>query len=252
MKTVDFTPGTAEPLFSAPPPGSAEPQLGAGHLGWYTRGYLPHHDAADLRQTITYHLADSLPATAATRIQAELAALPLEQQDVERRKRLDDWLDAGHGSCILRHPDAAACIVDTWQRFARERYDLLAWVVMPNHVHLLIRVYPGAALGKIVKSWKSFTGRKIRELQESQATRRAGARRSQEMSTSARCWMREYWDRTIRYERHFQAALNYIHANPVKAGLVSLPEDWEWSSARPVNLAELGLGDPRKAGPSLC
>ncbi len=246
----------------APPPGNAEPQLGkSSHRGWYTRGYLPHHDDANLRQAITYHLADSLPASALERIHAELDGVPAELQDTERRKRLDAWLDAGHGSCILRHPEVAVCVVDTWQRFAGERYDLLAWVVMPNHVHVLIRAYPGGALGKIVQSWKSFTGRKIREVMESEETCRAGARRSQggaspggtapdgASQAGGGAWMREYWDRVIRDEKHFQTALNYIHANPVKAGLVSSPEEWDWSSARNGRKITLGTPSPSSASP---
>lgn len=57
-------------------------------------------------------------------------------------------------------------MVDTWRHFAGERCDQIAWVVMPNHVHVLIRVYEGVALGKIVQSWKSYTGRQIRRVME--------------------------------------------------------------------------------------
>jgi len=97
----------------------------------------------------------------------------------------------------------------------------MAWVVMPNHVHVLIRVYEGATLGKIVQSWKSYTGRQIAEL--GLGVPRAGA-------TGRSVWMRDYWDRFIRDEKHFNAAVEYIHGNPVKAGLVKNPEDWPWSS----------------------
>jgi REP element-mobilizing transposase RayT len=126
-------------------------------------------------------------------------------------------------------------VVDTWQRFAGERYDLIAWVVMPNHVHVLIRTYKGVALGRIVQSWKSYTGRRIRRMMEEGEI---GARRFEGKGV----WMREYWDRYIRNERHFEAAVRYIHDNPVKAGLAELAEDWPWSSAR--EFAELVLGAP--------
>ena len=59
---------------------------------------------------------------------------------------------------------------------------------------------------------------------------RAGAQRSQE--EPIRVWMREYWDRYIRDDRHFAATVDYIHQNPVKAGLTRRSEDWPWSSAR--------------------
>jgi hypothetical protein len=161
-----------------PNPGTAEPQLGPAHRGWYTRGYLPHFDHLGLLQSITYHLADSLPAAAVERMYAELRNLPPEQQDRERRGRVEDWLDAGHGSCVLRLPEAAECVVDTWRHFGGERYDLIAGVVMPNHVHVLVRVCEGVPLAKIVQSWKSYTGPRIRPMMEGQS--RAGARRSRE------------------------------------------------------------------------
>ena len=199
--------------------GNAEPQLGPTHRGWYSRGYLPHCDHPGIVQSITYHLADSLPAAVLEQINAELRTLPPERQDSERRRRVEAWLDAGHGSCVLRLPEAAACVVDTWRHFARERYDLIAWVVMPNHVHVLVRVYEGAPLAKIVQSWKSYTGRRIRALTEEG---RAGARRPR----GQRVWMREYWDRYIRDERHFQMAVDYIHQNPVKARLAGTARGW--------------------------
>ena len=144
-------------------PGNAERQLGSSpHRDWYSRGYLPHCDHPGLLQAITYRLADSLPDEVLAHMDEELRLLPPEKQDPERRKRIDDWLDAGHGSCMLRSPEAATCVVNNWRHFAGTRYDLIAWVVMPNHVHVLIRAYEGIALGKIVQSWKSYTGRQIK------------------------------------------------------------------------------------------
>ena len=220
--------------------GIAEPQLGDQrehshsrsdpspwpHRGWYSRGYLPHFDHPGLLQAITYRLADSLPAAVLSRLDAELRRLPLGRQDAARRRRIDAWLDNGHGSRALRIPEAAACVADTWRHFDGERYDLLAWVVMPNHVHVLIRTYEGVALAKIVQSWKSYTGRRIGQMMASRAEGRGFRKGSQ------RVWMREYWDRFIRDERHFHAVVNYIHQNPVKAGLVARAQDWPWSSAR--------------------
>jgi putative transposase len=221
-------------------PGNAEPQLGPVHRGWCSRGYLPHCDHPGLLQSITYHLADSLPAATLRQMDAELRTLPPGPRDTERRRRVEAWLDACHGSCVLRQAEAAACVVDTWRHFAGERYDLIAWVVMPNHVHVLVRVYEGVPLAKIVQSWKSYTGRRIRAMMEECL---AGARRPQIEGV----WMREYWDRYIRNERHFQMVVNYIHQNPVKARLVVRATDWTWSSAR--DFAELGLGDPEAAIP---
>ncbi len=112
---------------------------------------------------ITYRLADSLPAGVLIRILEELRTIPKPRQQVEKRRRIEGWLDAGHGCCVLQQPPAAECVVKTWQRFAGERYDLIARVVMPNHVDVLVRAYEGATVGN-VQSWKSYTGRLIAEL----------------------------------------------------------------------------------------
>ena len=222
-----------------------------GHRGWYSRGYLPHCDYPGLLQAITYRLADSLPAAALERMEAEVRLLPPQQRDRARRTRIEAWLDAGHGCCVLRRPEAAACVVENWRHFAGERYDLIAWVVMPNHVHLLIRVYEGIPLGKIVQSWKSYTGRRIRPMMEEGTGGQASARRSQPTRQGG-VWMREYWDRYIRDEAHFEAVVRYIHENPVKAGLVAKAEDWRWSSARGyAELAKQALGDPSEADPGI-
>ncbi|MFH1708290.1 MAG: transposase [Planctomycetota bacterium] len=212
---------------TADPPESAERRLGSlpsPHRGWYSRNYLPHCDHPGLLQAITYHLADSLPVEVVERLDRDLSHLPPDGRETARREQVDAWLDAGHGSCVLKAPVVARWVVDNWRRFAGERYDLIAWVVMPNHVHVLIRVYEGVTPAKIVQSWKSYTGRKIKQKMEEDKSR-AGARRSQ-------VWMREYWDRFIRDEEHLRTVMAYIHRNPVKAGLVQEDGNWPWSSLR--------------------
>lgn len=201
---------------------SGERQSQNQHKGWYSRGYLPHFDSPHVIQHITYRLADSLPQSVLEQMQAELKEKVRDQdaRQVELRRRIETYLDAGHGSCVLQDPEIAACVVDTWLRFDGERYRLLEWVVMPNHCHVMIEPFEGALLGKIVLSWKNYTARWI-----NQRISRTGVRRSQ-------VWQREYWDRFIRNERHFEAVRNYIAMNPVKAGLATKPEDWPWSSAR--------------------
>ena len=114
-----------------------------------------------------------------------------------------------------------------------DRYRLLAWCIMPNHVHVLIEQL--APLGKILQSWKSFTGR-------------WAMKNKAELGfdvPSEGLWMREYWDRYIRYEGHFSSVIDYIHRNPVHAGLCATPEDWRWSSAYPGNALQLGLNGTR-------
>ncbi|MFH1037215.1 MAG: transposase [PVC group bacterium] len=201
------------------------------HRGWYSRGYLPHFDSPHLIQHITYRLADSLPRAVLEQMQSKAAATGGDDEELktELRRRVEAYLDNGHGSCVLREPEVAACVVDTWLRFDGERYRLLEWVVMPNHCHILIEPLDGCPLGKIVLSWKNYTARFINEY-----VRRTGVRRSQmqHFRHDSRVWQREYWDRFIRDQRHFEVMKNYINMNPVNAGLANKPEDWPWSSAK--------------------
>lgn len=119
---------------------------------WHSRGYLPHFESAEVVQHVTYHLADSLPTSVLERFEAELKSTPLEKRDSERRKRLEAWLDAGHGSCVLRHSRIAAGVQDAILYFDAQRYRLFAWVVMPNHVHVLLRVINGWTLARVLDS----------------------------------------------------------------------------------------------------
>jgi putative transposase len=202
----------------------------SGASGWHSRGYLPHFDSPDVTQHVTFHLADSLPQTVLLRLESELKTLPTEKRDAERRKRIDAWIDAGHGSCILRNPDIAGMVQESLLTFDSQRYRLLAWVIMPNHVHALFQPMHGWTVAKIVASWKKFTARKICDRQ-----------RAIGETPGDPIWHREYWDRFIRDKTHLIQAIEYIHLNPVKAGLVSTPEAWPWSSAYPGN-ANLPIG----------
>lgn len=197
---------------------------------WHSRGYLPHFESADVTQHVTFHLADALPQTVLLRLQSELKSLPTEKRDIEHRKRVDAWIDAGHGSCILRKPAIANMVQESLLTFDSQRYHLLAWVVMPNHVHALFQPTNGWTVAKIVASWKKFTARKICDHQ-----------RTLGETPSDPIWHREYWDRFIRDQTHLVQAIEYIHLNPVKAGLVSTPEAWPWSSAFSGN-ANLPIG----------
>jgi type I restriction enzyme R subunit/putative DNA methylase len=186
---------------------------------WRNRGYLPHFDGSAVIQSITFRLADSLSQDTLARLERELENVTDDLLDAERRKQIEGWLDAGMGSCALAHPQLAVMVEDALLHGDGDRYRMLAWCVMPNHVHALIE--PTMALGKIVQSWKSYTGRWARA---------HAAELGYEVTGDA-FWMREYWDRYIRDETHFLQVVDYIHRNPVAAGLCSTPEDWRWSSA---------------------
>ena len=70
-------------------------------------------------------------------------------------------MDAGHGCCLLGEHACAEVVQTALLYFHGGRYRLLEWCVMPNHVHVMIHCYVGTMLGEIVRSWKTFTTRKI-------------------------------------------------------------------------------------------
>jgi len=187
---------------------------------WYSRGYLPHYDDIQKFQAVTFRLADSLPAQTLAGLEAELERHPPSKRDAQRRKSLDQWLNNGSGCCALRHPQVAKVMQETLLKFDGARYRLIAWCIMPNHVHTLIQAETN--LARLVQSWKSFTGR-------------WALARNLELQLgipSHRFWMPDYWDRYIRDPEHFSKVVDYIHQNPVAADLCQKAEDWLWSSAR--------------------
>ncbi|KRP37030.1 MAG: hypothetical protein ABS34_04650 [Opitutaceae bacterium BACL24 MAG-120322-bin51] len=216
----------------------ARPESGdpAGVRGWHSRGYLPHFDSPDHVQHVTVHLVDSLPKSAIERVDQMIEAMPDRGRIIERRKRLHEWIDAGHGACCLGDAECAKVVQDAFLHFNEERYHLYAWVVMPNHFHVLFQPINGWSLAKIVASWKRFTATEIKLVLRA---RQESARQESGDPGSARLlsgiseplWPREYWDRYIRNEKHLRATIAYIEQNPVKAGLCSNASDWQWSSA---------------------
>jgi len=211
-----------------------------GQGEWYSRGYLPHRNRNFLTQHVSVHLADCLPQSAVEKIDLEIKTLPESRRKSERRMKLDSLIDAGYGSCVLAIPEIAAMVQDTLLYFHQQRYYMKAWVVMPNHFHSLFQPINGWSMAKIVASWKKYTSRRIGDyLRETGAGTFAdreicapGGGGSGGMLKLGPVWYSEYWDRYIRDEEHYLDTVEYIHNNPVKAGLVRRPEDWPWSSAR--------------------
>jgi putative transposase len=185
-------------------------------LGIHTRGYLPHWDLPGTTQALTYRLADALPAEVLDRLIRETPCRPDGSPDqLARRHRIEAWLDSGHGSCVLTRPDIAPVIRDAWRHGTGTDYELIAWAIMPNHVHLVIRLRPERSLGTVVRSWKSWTARHINTA----------------LGQQGQVWQEDYWDRMIRDDEHLWSTIRYIEHNPVAAGLAAEPGAWPWSSA---------------------
>lgn len=195
---------------------SKEKARAIGASGWHSRGYLPHFDRAESVQAMTFHLFDSLPREVLLRWKAELAHLTEEVYDRERRKRIDAYLDQGHGSGCLKDNCLAAIVQNALLYFDGQRYTLRAWVVMPNHVHVLFTPQAGWDMSQIAHSWKSFTANECNRV----------------LKRQGEFWQQESFDRYIRDEKHYRNVVHYIENNPVMAGLCNKPEDWLWSSAR--------------------
>jgi alanine racemase len=191
----------------------ADGDIGGPRYGWHTRGYLPHFDSDAVIQMVTYRLADSLPRHVAERLAEETDTI---KGNAAYRRRMERYLDAGYGECLLRDSRIARMVEESLLYFDGKRYEIQAWVIMPNHVHVLVRVYAPYLLSDVVKGWKSFTARKINEY----------------LGRKGTVWQKEYWDRYVRNERHWGQAVAYIHENPVKAGLIPSAEDWCFGSAR--------------------
>ena len=191
-----------------------------GEREWHSRGYLPHRNRVRLIQSITFRLADSLPAMKLKHLEEKLLLVPEIRRDIERRKGIERWLDARKGCCALGNPEAAAYVEKSLLHFDGDRYRILAWVIMPNHVHVLVD--PQSPIPSIVHGWKSFTARWLLKHNE---------RLGLGIPDLHRVWMREYWDRFIRDDDHLRATVDYIHRNPVKAGWCGEMRDWRWSSA---------------------
>ena len=201
-----------------------------GFLGWHERGYLPHCDYPGLVQFITFRLADSMPDSR----RGEWEHLLKIEDDREKRTKLEEYLDRGIGECHLRDPRIAQIAEDAMLHFHSERYELLAWCVMPNHVHVLVHVWQ-MPLGKIMQSWKRCIATRAEVVL---TERRSPTRRDGEIIENAPArraalqWQREYWDTFVRDEEQEWKAVRYIENNPVKAKLCRLSEDWPFSSAK--------------------
>ncbi len=214
--------------------------------GWHSRGYVPHFDVSGLYQAITYRLGDSLPKETRRKKRSAGAPPALSGSPAERRQQVEEELNKGYGACILRDQEIAKIVVDAWKHFDGQRYELVAYVVMPNHVHVLIKTYEGFPLSKVVHSWKSFTAHAIcKHLQRCGRDARAPEHSIRVMDacapplidgrdayapTPTKVWQNDYFDRFIRDEQHFAQAIAYIHENPVKAGLCGQASEWPWSS----------------------
>jgi REP element-mobilizing transposase RayT len=176
--------------------------------------YLPHWEQGEATHFVTWRMGDSLPQEKikqwATEKEAWLKKHPRPWNEETTTQyhtifsdRLDAWLDRGLGSCILRDKTNRDILKGTIRHFDMERYTLYAFVIMPNHAHVLFSLNPPHELSRVIHSWKSFSAKQL----------------NKKMGKSGKVWQENYWDRLIRSEAHFVACIDYIRDNPEKAKL---------------------------------
>jgi type I restriction enzyme R subunit len=191
-----------------------------------TAGKLPHWFQPGVTYFITWRTDDSIPRDvldlwlrrrndwlrrhgidpAQPRWSARLPELPRAQQHEFHNtfsREFLEYLDRGHGACVLKKPELAAIVADSLRHFDGQRYHLGDFVVMPTHVHLLACLLGGTDVEAQCYSWKKHTATKI-----NRALRQTG-----------RFWHEESFDHLIRTPEQFDYLRRYIADNPHAAGL---------------------------------
>jgi putative transposase len=180
----------------------------------HTENRLPHWQQKGAVYFVTFRLADAVPTRprnqwetdreAWVKVHPEPWNAEIEREYHQRFSgAIERWLDAGHGSCLLRQRKWAEVVADTLRHFEGERVVMISFVVMPNHVHALFVQNPVWPLEKLLQSLKRFTTREINKL----------------LGRVGNLWQRDYFDRLVRDEIHFANCVRYIRRNPEKAKL---------------------------------
>ena len=175
---------------------------------------LPHWRQKGTTAFVTFRLGDSLPQQKLRSLRAErlrwLREHPAPLSRVQRRHfaallsaKIEAYLAAGYGACWLSRAEVAEIVERSLRHFDGQRYFLAPYVIMPNHVHLLVTPAPAVDPSEILHTWKSFTSHEINRL-----VRRRG-----------RLWQEESYDHLIRSEEELRSYVAYIEANPKTAGL---------------------------------
>jgi len=170
---------------------------------------LPHWHPDEATIFLTWRLHGSW-------VPDERTAIPVNTTEGQEFCLVDRAMDcAKSGPTWLKDGRVAECVIEALKQGEEWRmYDLFAWVVMANHVHVLLK--PLKPLAAVTQAVKRMSGRSANMI-----LRRTGLP----------FWQIESYDHWVRNETEFERIVRYIEDNPVKAGLVSSPEDWPWSSA---------------------
>ena len=199
--------------------GATKPRFGEVKIR--DRGHLPHWERESGTYFVTFRLSDSLPQSVFDKIverhqlleaakRSGLKLLLTQEKLVAEYspKKIQEYLDTGKGACYLRDLKIAALVADALRYWDGERYRLMAWCVMPNHVHVVFRLLPEQELAHVLQGWKSYTARMANRI----------------LGRTGAFWQREYFDRLIRDGEEFERAVEYVMSNPEQPGL----KGWQW------------------------
>ena len=212
----------------------------------YYRRNMPHIQPNGVAFFVTFRLAGSLPKEVMLQLKEEQLKnerlLYKVKDEKERKKKIDDQrklyfgkfdeiLDnATSGPCWLKDERIVTVVADAIRFHDKKEYDLLAYCIMPNHVHLVFTVrYDFITFMRAEARATSTTSRYIMTdilrlikgataLEANKILNRTGA-----------FWQHESYDRVVRDEKELNRIIWYTINNPVKAGLVKNAEDWKWS-----------------------
>lgn len=175
---------------------------------FFSRNKLPHWDQPGKTQFITFRLCDSLPQSVIHNLNQfkenflKLNPEPWSQSlELHFRKiiswKIQSYMDAGYGECHLRRIEIRNIIKESLEKYNYDKYYLDAYVLMPNHVHILITTEINVDYRKIISNIKRYTSRRINMM----------------LGRSGELWT-ENFDRIIRDEDHYRSCLAYIKNNP--------------------------------------
>jgi REP element-mobilizing transposase RayT len=216
-RSLIFTPMSDDPDRSAglQPAGARTSGPRWGGIRVTGRGYLRHWEVEAGTYFVSFRLHDSIPDAAVQRLKIRLQQMGVRDDRELCRKlqfQVDVYLHRGSGACHLRDSRVGKMVNDTIQEFDGECYRLMAWAVMPNHVHVVFRLLPGHTLAATMKALKGSTARKANVL----------------LGRTGPFWQREYYDRTPRNAEELRRAVAYTLDNPRQAGL----GQWPWVGCR--------------------
>lgn len=195
---------------------SFEPFNRWGEVETFQR-HLPHWHQDGATYFVTFRLGDSIPQQKLVQWAVErkqwlsMHPEPWDQKTTTEYttmfpERRQQWLDNGFGRCLLKLPAIAEIVGSALLHFDGQRYILDEFVLMPNHVHVLVKPMTSKCLSSILHTWKSFTAKAINKA----------------IGATGSVWQDESYDHIVRSSSQLEFYRNYIRENPVKARLINV------------------------------